>query len=65
MINMTQAERFEYILKLEADNNERKLKYELAKAKQKSKVDLFNLQASLISTHVSLTICAGICGASS
>ena len=64
MNNMTQAERFEYILKLEADNREQKLKHDLAEAKRKNKQETLNAQINIITTHLSIMNAAAILGVS-
>ncbi len=51
MGNMTQAERFDYILKLEQKSHEDDLKYRLAKAKQASKQQ----QIALITSYMAAT----------
>ena len=59
---MTQSERFDYILKLESNNNKQKLKRDLAEAKRKVKQEAINAQISIITTQVAISICAGFGG---
>ena len=59
---MTQSERFEYILKLEADNRERRLKYDLAKVKREIKQETLNAQINIITTQLSIMNAAAFFG---
>ncbi len=51
---MTQAERFDYILKLEAESREQRVKCDLAVAKRKIEQETFNAQVSIITAQLTI-----------
>lgn len=59
---MNKAERFDYILGLEAEQRERKLECDLAKAKHKIKQETLNAQINIITTQLSIINAAAFLG---
>ena len=60
MNNMTQSERFKYILKLEQERHEDDLKYRLAKAKQESKQKQIAFMTSFVAAQTTNLLLASI-----
>ena len=59
---MTQSERFDYILKLESDSLKQKLKRDLAAAKHKNKMDTLNAVVSIAVMHTNIVVAAALGG---
>ena len=59
---MTQSERFDYILKLEADNREQKLKHDLATAKHNIKQQTLHAGINVITSQLSIMNAAAFLG---
>jgi len=62
MSDTAQLKRFDYILKLEADNREQRLKHDLAITKRKIKQETLNAQINIITAQVSIVVCAAFGG---
>ena len=60
---MNKAERFDYILKLEAGNREQRLKHDLDIAKHKNRMDTLNACASIMTSHMTIAAMSAVVGA--
>ena len=62
MDNMTQAEMFDYTLKLETDNREQRLQHDLATAKRQIKQETLKAGINIITTQLTIMNTAALLG---